>query len=285
MTERSQYAGNLDKVLDGIRQLPSLPGLVVELLENFGDENVNIATLANKIAHDQALVARLMRVANSPFYGVSGQIGSISEAIAMLGFTNVRGLVLTAGLINVFTGMEKYFDWRAFWRHNVAAAVCAKLLAGGTGLNPDAAFTAGLLHDIGKLVMWSCFPHDVARLGELSEESGLSPLQLERETFGFDHTLLGSEVAKRWNFPVDIQHAIALHHTHYLPGGGKTMADVIYTANLLAETLQDDEVCEARQLQVNGVAWSRLKLDGERLAKLTAQARRQFQGTMPLLSD
>lgn len=166
--DKQGKSGDAGKVLERIQKLPSLPSLVIEILASLNDEHVDVATLANKIARDQAIVARVLRVANSPFFGLSGQTGSIFEAVAVLvycftlGGKNLRGLVTAAAIINALPRTEKGFDWRAFWHHGIVTAVCAKVLARRAGLNPETAFTAGLLHDIGKLMM-GCIPRKLSR--------------------------------------------------------------------------------------------------------------------------
>lgn len=171
----------IDSLLNQIHALPSLPSLVVEILQSFDNENVDTALLARKIASDQAIVARVMRVANSPFFGLSGQIGSISEAIVVLGFNNLRGLVTSAAIINLFPNPGKQFDLHVFWCHSIGAAVCAKLLAKHAGVDAETAFTTGLLHDIGRLVIGVYFPQAIEKTGQFADGSTLESLQAERD--------------------------------------------------------------------------------------------------------
>lgn len=278
-----QGTTDVGNVLDKIQKLPSLPSLVIEILESFNDENIDAATLAKKIAHDQAIVARIMRVVNSPFYGLSGQISSISEAIAMLGFNNLRGMVMAAAIINAFPHMEKKYDWKAFWLHNIATAVCAKVLAKHIGLNPETAFTAGLLHDIGKLVIVTYFPQLPVQLPAFDVGSSSESLQAEREALGFDHAALGCEIAKRWNFPLPIQQAIGQHHTDSRADHEKTMSDVVYTANIFALALDYGHLREDLVINLANVAWSRLNLDRDRLDALAQEAQHLYDGAVLLL--
>ena len=275
----------ISNMLDRIQKLPSMPSLVVEILESFDIEDVDLTMLANKIACDQALVARVMRVANSPFFGLSGQIGSISEAVLVLGFSNLRGLVTAAAIINAFPPAEKGFDWMAFWRHSIATAVCAKVLAKHAGLNPESAFTAGLLHDIGKLVLGVHFPEVFAQAcrfdfdGDTTAES----LQAERAALGFDHAALGGELARRWHFPATIQQAIGLHHMAAEISEGKTLTDVVCTANLFSHALEDGRIREDKASLLATEAWARLGLDSETLETLALEAQRLYTGATMLI--
>lgn len=281
--DEKENTGSVGNVLDHIQKLPSLPSVVIEILENFGNERMDVPTLANKIARDQAIVARVLRVANSPFFGLSGQIGSISEAVSVLGFNNLRGLVMAAFIINAFPRMEKSFDWEAFWHHNIVTAVCAKALAMRVGLNPETAFTAGLLHDIGKLVMGVYFPQEFGQAHESDGRSTIETLQAERAALGMDHAALGGEVAKRWHFPQAIREAVELHHAQAMADAEKTLTDVTYIANLFAHALDDGHIREANAAHLATEARLRLGLEGTMLEALAEDVQRLYDGAVMLI--
>ncbi|WAR46362.1 HDOD domain-containing protein [Methylomonas rapida] len=271
---------NISEVLDRIQKLPSLPGIVMEILESINNDDADIAQLSMKIANDQAIVARILRVANSPFYGLSGKIDSISRAISILGFNSLRGLVMAASIINVLPHQEKSLDWTTFWRHSIATAVCAKVLAKHAGLNPETAFTAGLLHDIGKLAIGVYFP----RLFQLDDTCTMASLQREQAALGFDHATLGGEVAKRWHFPVAIQQAIGLHHTHAGVIQERTLADVVYIANLFAHALDAGHIKQDKAETLAMEAWTRLEFKSEMLENLAGEAQQLYDSIIPLIA-
>lgn len=272
-------------VLDRAQRLPSLPSLVLEILESFEDERLDVSTLAGKIANDQALVARVMRVANSAFFGLSGKIGTISEAIAILGFNNLRGLVTAAAIINAAPRNLGRFDHAAFWRHSLCTAACAKVLAGQARVNPEIAFTAGVLHDIGKLVIAMQFPEADASVLNPGEESGGEQLERERALAGVDHALLGGELAHRWNFPPSIREAIALHHTPIDLQGHGGLADVIFVANVFSHTLKEGGVDEQREVRLAVEAEERLQLRAESLPVLAEKAHRIYSGSILMIGE
>lgn len=272
----------IDAILSRVQKLPSLPNVVVEILRNFENENIDVTTLANNIANDQALVARVMRVANSPFFGLSGQIGTIFEAISVLGFNNLRGLVTAAAFINTFPRLDKSFDWTSFWRHSIATAVCAKILAKRVGLHPETAFTAGLLHDIGKLVMGVYFPESFSRMLDIERTSTAETLLAEREELGLDHAELGREVAERWHFPLAIREAIGQHHVSEKVVPETSLSDVVYIANLFSHRLgigtkEDD----SEDLYV--ALWTRLGIDSGAVTDLNEEARQMYAGAVMLI--
>ena len=275
-----ETTGNISEVLDRIQKLPSLPNIAMEILESIDNDNMDINILSMKIANDQAIAAKVLRVANSSFYGLSGQIDSISRAISVLGFNGLRGIVLAASIMNALPQTDKNVDWMTFWRHSVAAAVCAKVLAKHAGLNPETAFTAGLLHDIGKLVIGVYFP----QLFQIDDSFTMESLQKEHKALGFDHAALGGEVAKRWHFPLTIQQAIGLHHAHAGVTKERTLTDVVYIANLFAHALDDGRIREDRAEKLALEAWTRLEFKNEMLEKLAAEAQRLYDSIIPMLA-
>ena len=151
-------------------------------------------------------------MSNSAFYGLPRQVGSIQEAVVVLGFANVRTLVIAAGLVGAFPAAQKNsgFDRKKFWRDSARIALCARLLARRLKQNQEIAFTAGLLSGIGQIVLDVCLPREFGQV--LQQAGGNSLIAAEQELLGFDHATIGAEVAKRWNFPAAIQHAIRFHH-------------------------------------------------------------------------
>ncbi len=251
----------LEQVAQRVRQLPSLPQVVAEVLHSFDNENIDVATLVAEISRDQGLAARVLRVANSAFYGLPSRIGSINEAVVVLGFHNVRSLVVAAGIINQFPPAEgKVFDRTEFWRHAIGTGVCAKVLAARLGNDSEAAFTAGLLHDIGVLVLDAYFHEDFERALGYCLEQECTFSQAEAAVLGLGHAAIGFEVARQWKFPLPIQQAIRDHH---LPDDGSpaVLTDEVHLANVLCHVLEIGRVSNNLAPQLSEGAWSRLGLD------------------------
>lgn len=279
----SQVQNDVRHLLEHIQKLPTLPSLVVEILRSFDDENIDVSTLAHKIACDQAIAARVLRVANSPFFGLSGQIGSIPEAVAVLGINNLRGLVTGAALINAFPQAEGMFDWKRFWLHSIDTAACAKVLARYLCSNTETAFTAGLLHDIGKLVMGAFFPEAFIKVMGYEEECTPERLAAEREALGFDHAALGAEVAARWRFPVEIQQAIAGHHTVQERGAKASLVDIVYVANLMTHARIEDRIREDKTAILAELLSARLGLQRGVLDSLAQETHQLYTSAVTLI--
>jgi putative nucleotidyltransferase with HDIG domain len=236
----------LDDIIKRIHDLPSLSAVVVELLSSMEDEDVDVHVLGAKIAHDQALTAKTLRLANSSFYGMASKVTTIHQAISVLGFHSIRTLVSACAISASFPpGAGTGFDFKAFWRHSVATAVCAKLLAVRFKLNPETAFTAGLLHDIGTLVLATRFPAEYAQMLAYRARHDCYVLDAERAVFGVDHAATGSALAAHWKFPLTIQRAVAEHHSETC-SGPLSLPLLVHAANVVAHGLdlsgQEDDL-------------------------------------------
>ncbi|MBI4808079.1 MAG: HDOD domain-containing protein [Nitrosomonadales bacterium] len=196
-------------ILDKLHQLPAMPQVVQEVMSSFRNANVGSAALAHKIAFDQGLSARVLRVANSSFYGLQREVGSIQDAVMVLGFDCIRSLVLSAGFMRAFPATtEGAFDRQAFWVRSFRVATYTEALANRLGGERQQAFTAGMFHDVGQLVFDICIPQQFTAILKQQQASGTDLIGVERAVLGFDHAEIGGEMAKRWNFPPKIEQAI-----------------------------------------------------------------------------
>jgi putative nucleotidyltransferase with HDIG domain len=245
----------LDAVLADIERLPSLPAAVDALVAALGDENISIDELARGIAKDQVLAARALRVANSAFYGLRHKVSSIHEAIVVLGFSAVGSLVTAASVTGYFKpSADSGFDLKPFWRHCFGAALCARALArnlrqNASKLNPESAFTAGLLHDIGALLLATTRPAHYAEVLAACNQQDRKLHQVERRILGFDHAAVGAALAVRWRFPPEIVLAVARHHEPE-SAAGEIMVDVVHAANMLAYELAGCALADADEREL-----------------------------------
>lgn len=259
-----------------IAALPALPPLVADLIASFQQEDLDIPTLARRIAADQGLALRTLRIANSPFYGLSGRVLSIDDAIMVLGFRTVRSLVLGAAVIGVFSRQPcPGFDPLVFWRHSVAVAIAARALAGVLKENPETAFTGGLLHDIGQLTLATCFPREYQRLLDWHKQHGGLRQEAERRVLGVEHARAGELLARQWGLPEALALQIGGHHQ---PRAGLGQ-DSIHLADILAHALELG--CDPGALvpPLDPEAWQRLGLDETRLQPLLGRIEADFEET------
>lgn len=180
--------------------LPVMPEITQALIASFNDENVTIEHLTQHIASDPVLSAKLLQLANSPYYHAAQSIATISTAVALLGFVNLRTLVISLGLKSCFKPIPG-FDARRFWRHSLHTALAARHLATSLKLNAEHAFTLGLLHAIGQPVMHLAMPEKLLSLDQQAPLLAENRVALERENLGYSYLDVSAELARHWQFP------------------------------------------------------------------------------------
>jgi putative nucleotidyltransferase with HDIG domain len=252
---------SLDEVVAQLEHLPSLPAVVMELLNTLDRDDVDVSVLAKKVALDQALTAKTLKLANSPIFATQVKVTTIQQAITLLGFKSVRTLITAAGVAGCFPNTQcSGFDFHTFWRHSVATAVCGKVLARHLHINQDYAFTAGLLHDIGRLVLVTCFPRSYAETIAYRAAHDCQLLEAERAVLGVDHVRAGQLLAEHWNFSETMQKGIAGHHDPEAPGAG-FLATIVHVADFIAHGLDVSGVEDDLVPPLSGLALNALGMD------------------------
>ncbi|MFA5810324.1 MAG: HDOD domain-containing protein [Thermoleophilia bacterium] len=230
-------------VIARLRQLPSLPLIVQEVIASFNDADLDTTTLAHKIAHDQGLSAKVLRVANSTFYGLPRKVGSVQDAVMVLGFDTVRSLVLSAGMVQAFPSSPgSLFDRQAYWQRCFRVAALSKALAKELRQGQQLAFTAGMFYDIGQLVLDLCIPQQFAELLQQQKTSGSGLAELERAELGFNHADVGAELIRLWNFPPEIERVARYWQQPECQTNYDPLVCVVHTAALLESGLNGDEL-------------------------------------------
>ena len=271
-------------VLKSIHSLPSLPAVVLDLLASMEQDDVDIDTLARKIALDQVLTAKALRLANSSFYGMQRQVNTVGEAISVLGLRSIRNLATTAALMgNLANGANGSFCVLAFWRHSIGTALCAQALAAHLGLNKDQAYTAGLLHDIGRLMLATRFPGDYSAVMAHRVAHKSLVIEAEQAVLGLDHTTVGEALALHWKFPEAMQRAVARHHASGSPGVD-AMAQLIYLADATAHALEFSSEEDDQAEPVAQTTWQSVGLDETKQLALFKDAERQFEAACSVLA-
>jgi putative nucleotidyltransferase with HDIG domain len=266
-----------DEIVQTLDDLPSLPAVVMELLDNIDQDEVDISVLAKKVSHDQALTAKTLRLANSSLYGLQVKVTTIQQAITFIGFQSTRHLIAAAAITASFSeGACHGFDDKAFWRHSVATATCAKSLARMLRLNQDYAFTAGLLHDIGRLALVTSFPSHYEKVIAYRAAHDCYMLEAERAVLGVDHVVAGLALAAHWNFSDTMRLAIAGHHAPEAPGAG-FLAAIVHVADAMVHALDLAQARDDLVPAVSTVAWAALGLTEEMYLHLFRETELHFE--------
>jgi putative nucleotidyltransferase with HDIG domain len=201
--------------LDRIRDIPTLPTVAIKVNQMLQYNDTSIRDLSKTIEKDQAIVSKLLRLVNSAFYGFQARINTISHAVTVLGFNTVRNAVVSVSIIEAFSGKggAEDFDMKDFWKHSIAVAVTGRNLAEDTRLaTPDEAFVAGILHDVGKVVLAQYFKDLFNQVWTSIQNNGLSFYEAEKKVLPANHAQIGGHLAKKWHLPVSLIEAVTYHH-------------------------------------------------------------------------
>lgn len=272
-----------EELVQGLDDLPSLPAVVMELLGSIDQEDIDISVLAKKVSADQALTAKTLRLANSSAFGLQVKATTIQQAMTYLGFQSTRNLIMAAAMTGCFpSGRCPSFDDKAFWRLSIATAACARVLARHMRFNQDVAFTAGLLHGIGRLVLVTRYPEQYDAVLRERKRLDSDLIDTERAMLGVDHLLAGAALAEHWQFSGTMQQAIAFYHAPETPGAG-FLATIVHVAHAVAHAL--DLAGDADELvpAVSSVAWTALGLSEEVWLHVFRETELQFEEMTAIL--
>jgi putative nucleotidyltransferase with HDIG domain len=194
--------------------LASLPETVTRTRTLINSSASSATEIGDSLSHDPALTARLLRIVNSPYYGFATQIETVSRAITLIGTLDLLDLVLATSVVRLFKDIPpELVTMEKFWEHSLYTAVIARILAQhGRAPNTERYFIAGLIHDIGELVLFSRRPRQSAEVLRLVQEKSGELLAVETQVFGFTHSQVGAELARAWNLPPSLVTAIRYHH-------------------------------------------------------------------------
>ncbi|MDH3582715.1 MAG: HDOD domain-containing protein [Phycisphaerae bacterium] len=224
--------------IEQVTHIATLPEITLRIVDVVDDPESTANDLHQIIANDPALCARVLKVVNSSFYGLPGQIGSINRAIVLLGMNAVKNIAVAASLAKLFRGGElcHAFSARDLWSHSMATAAAARLLAEKVTSNVgDEAFLAGLIHDIGIMVEMQAFRRKLVDVFDLMDDSGVNFLEAEEQVIGANHQDFGRGLCERWKFPKSFTFVTGYHHRPLdLAPEQRGLTSVIYVADILA---------------------------------------------------
>ncbi len=226
----------LDAYINQVKKLPSAPRTLSKLLMLLGDPDIDATQVVSLITHEPALTANVLQRCNAAFFANGEPVGNVGEALSRLGFNHVFRIVAVLVGAQAFSGSQKSygFEFGELWRHSVAAALAAQKIAEAKGDDANLAFTAGLLHDIGKNVLAEALEEHYMALIQQTEASQQSLLEVEKSLLHVQHAEIGGRLLERWNFPPELSTAVAYHHS---PGEAKEhqkWASYVYLGNMIA---------------------------------------------------
>jgi HD-like signal output (HDOD) protein len=291
-TARSQgnpqaLAASLVEDLSG---LVSPPDVCLKVLEMIESQHASAQDIGEVVIRDPNLTARVLKLANSSFYNLAAKVDTVSRAITILGINELYGIVVAVSAVKSFSQLPNtVVNMDTFWRHSIYCGLVARNCASRLNyLHPERLFIAGLLHDVGSLVLYNRLPELTRDLLQIAAGDEEACYQLELEELGFSHATLGSLMLERWHLPVTLRDAVAFHHEPQHAEEVQMEAAIVHLANVVANRSEIGAFCEiahAEQLPNPDVIVA-LEADSGSLdlEKLAGEAGLQFADAVAILA-
>ncbi len=242
----------LSALYSQIDSLPSLPTIVTRVMEVTSDSESSANDLMQAVLPDQSMCALILKIANSAFFGFPKKVSTIEKAVMVLGFSEIRNIVLGKAVFNCFRDLERgnKAEITTFWAHSFLCGLGAKIIAEDLGHSPSELFIGGLLHDIGKLAMLITLGGDYIHLLELRGPKHPRSILEEKELFTIGHDEVALKILKKWLFPEQLTQAIGYHHTPNISPGSPMPSAIIQMADILALILHEPDEMESNEVSV-----------------------------------
>ncbi|HKP94491.1 MAG TPA: HDOD domain-containing protein [Fibrobacteria bacterium] len=267
-------SNELKALVHKITDLPTLPAMMATITRLMQDPRTSAEELGRAIASDPALVSKVLKLVNSAFYGFPGRISTITQAIVILGFSTIRNVVLTTSVLKAFgrNMAANGFDMAKFWEHSLLTGAIARSLA----MERDASFIeetfiAGLLHDMGRIVLSQKLTSEFEKVILVKEKAGISQLQAEQTVLKLTHGDIGGWLARKWNLPIPYVEVMRCHHSpmESLKQDPNTQMDttnliyLVHAADILSKNLKDGKPDLASAEEIHPAVRTELKLGPE----------------------
>ena len=264
---------NIAELVRGVGGLVTLPDVFIRINQLVENPNSTTSEIAKVIGQDPSFTVRLLRVANSSFYGLSSSIDTVSKAVSVIGTSQIRSLALATSVASSFDGLPNTLvSMEHFWRHSLYCALVARILSKqARKCDPDAVFTAALLHDIGELVIFNRLPQQAkdALLLVLDSADELPVYQAERQIMGFDHAQVGGELSRQWKLPPMLEECIEFHHDIQSARRFPREVALVHIANILALMAEIHTFDPGDVSPIDPRAWEIIGLDADEVMQAT----------------
>ena len=254
-------------------KLPEIPSMIFKLNDTIADPFSSADDIAQVISKSPGLSALLLRIVNSAFYGFPSRIDSVSRAVTIIGSKEISALAVGITTMEIFKDIPKsVFDMQAFTHHSLACGVLARILAAGGNIrNTEQLFISGLLHDIGRMVIFKYFPQQAGLMLSGSSDGKASLYDMEKTVMGFRHTDVAADLFEKWKFPMALTQNVVYHHRP-MAAQDPAKAAVIHLSDMIAHSLGEGKSGEWRVPGLDVAAWDKLRLSPQTLSTVIPQA-------------
>ncbi len=274
-----------DDLISYNMEISSPPTIFISINEILNNPRSSILDIARIISGDQGLAARLLRMANSPLYGFPSKIETITQAVSILGIQQINDLILATTVLRLFERIPKeLIEIKSFWHHSIACGLTARVLATyRREPNVERFFVAGILHDIGRLIIFTKIPEQSLELFVRSKEYQEPIYKVEREMMGFDHADVGGALLQKWKLPLSTIEMVWFHHRPTAAMHFPTETAVIHVSDIVAHAMQLGSSGERFVPPLDAKAWECIGLSPGILSPAMNQIEQQFAETVGTL--
>ena len=269
-----------------VEKLVSLPEVCFLINDLVNDPNCNVDEIGHVISQDPDLTVRLLKLVNSSIYGFPAKIDTVSRAILVVGLKELQHVVWASSAVETFSKLPPgQVNMAGFWRHSIFSAVVARILAKERNvLHPERLFVAGLLHDIGRLLIYIEKPDEAKRILDFEEQNpGVDAVDLECEILGFDHAELAAALMLKWDLPLGLCESVRYHHEPARAENYLLDASIVHVANIIAHALESGEEENELKQRISPAAWELLEIPEDKIKRILHDAVMQFLETLELL--
>lgn len=252
----------INELIKSTDRLATLPQVYYQLNEAMHDPDSTFDDIGEIISADTALTARILRIVNSAFYGFSNRVETVTHALSIIGTDQLSQLVLASSVMNRFSGIpQEIYNIESFWRHSLGCGLAARTIASLSGeSNVERFFVAGLLHDIGRLVMCIKIPEQVREVLKCVQQTGHPLFKEEQKLFGFDHAEVGGRLIKSWLLPERLEESVKFHHAPEKSLNYPVEASIVNLANGIGHAMQLGDTGEVAILPLKKRSWETVGL-------------------------
>jgi putative nucleotidyltransferase with HDIG domain len=275
----------IEEIVQDVSTIHSLPLFYSRLSEAINHPRSSISDIAKIISEDQGLTARILKLSNSPMFGYFAKIETITQAVTIIGVQQVRDLSLALSVMDIFKGIpEELVNMAKFWRHSVATGLTARILATSQReANLERFFVGGILHDVGRLVMFIRIPDLCRDILEESRSCNKLLYKVERERLSFDHADVGGNLLRRWKIPPRVSEPVEYHHNCHKAGQYPREVSILHLADIIAHALELGNSGEKVVPALDRKVWDNLNISPYLFPSLLKQVDANFAETVQVL--
>jgi HD-like signal output (HDOD) protein len=267
-----------EMLVEGTLGLVTLPEISIRINEMVDDPKCSAAHIGKVIEKDVALTARLLKIVNSAFYRFPSRVETVSRAITIIGYRELRDLVFAATVSGIFERISNdLVNLDSFWRHGIYSGILSRLIADNCQvLHGERLFVAGLMHDIGQLIICYKLPKLMRAITDLSDKQEIALYEAEQQILGFTHADVGAELMKAWQFPETQQNVARYHHNPSAATENILEVHIVYLANIIAQVAETGLVDTERLAKIDKNVWMITQVSKNDVESLLVEAREQF---------